>query len=288
MQSASSLPVASSAGRRVVSGGGFKLTEARYPASHREAPHSHRHDLLAFPLRGSATLGLGPRQDDCMTLGLSIIPGSVEHAHTVLSDCCCLILECGPGSLAESVQSALFDRPRVVARDVGVDFGLRLNRELGHADDLAPLAIEGLLLRLCARMAPDAPRRSEPGTPAWLRRVRDRIHATYLRPIRLNELAAEASVHPVYLVRAFRRRFGVPPAAYIRSLRLASAAQSLIESETPLSEVATRSGFADQSQFTRHFTRFAGQSPGAFRSAWSPARRQRCASLSGVGKSTRA
>jgi len=267
MQCASSLPVANSAGRRAVSGGGFKLTEARYPASYREARHTHQHDLLAFPLRGSATLGLGPRRADCVTLGLSIIPGGVEHAHTVLSDCRCLILECGAGSLAETERHALFDRPRVIGRDVGVGFGLQLNRELRQADDLAPLAIEGLLLQLRARLDGESLGRTEPATPPWLRRVRDRIHATYASPVRIAELASEASVHPVYLVRAFRKRFGVPPASYVRSLRLAAAARSLVDSETPLSEVATRSGFADQSQFTRHFTRFAGQSPGAFRSA---------------------
>jgi len=267
MQSVSSLPVANSAGRRVVSGGGFRLTEARYPASYREARHTHQHDLLAFPLRGAATLGLGPRQTDCLTLGLSIVPGGVEHAHTVLADCRCLILECGAGSLVDEERTTLFERPRVVGRDVGVGFGLQLSRELSRADDLAPLAIEGLLLQLRARLDGESAGRAEPAMPAWLRRVRDRIHASYTGPIRIAELAAEASVHPVYLVRAFRRRFGMPPAAYVRSLRLAAAARSLVESRTPLSEIATRSGFADQSQFTRHFTRLAGQSPGAFRSA---------------------
>ena len=266
MPAVASLPVGVNAGREAVSGGGFSLTEARYHAPGAERRHSHRHDLLAFALRGGATLGgLGARPTTCSALGLSIVPGGVEHTHTVSSGCRCLILECGPASLSDEVRGSLFERPRVLETGVAAAFGLALHREFRHSDDLSALSIEGLLLRLTGDLgaAPDA----EPRRPPWLLRVRDRLHAEFRGRIRIAHLAAEASVHPVYLVRAFRRQFGIPPAAYVRGLRLAAAAKLLVSSRARLSEVASRSGFADQSQLTRHFSQVAGQSPGAFRAA---------------------
>ena len=161
----------------------------------------------------------------------------------------------------------LFARPRIIEKGLAAGFGLRLNREFREADDLSPLAIENLLLLLMVGLDGDSAGRSESKMPPWLAPVRDRIHAEFRGRLRIADLAVEASVHPVYLVRAFRRWLGVPPAAYVRRLRLAEAARSLVESKAKLSEVAKRSGYADQSQFTRHFTRVAGQSPGAFRKA---------------------
>jgi AraC family transcriptional regulator len=50
-------------------------------------------------------------------------------------------------------------------------------------------------------------------------------------------------------------------------LRSVERAKHLLQegSDLPLAEVAARAGFSDQSQFTRHFRRVVGVTPGQFR-----------------------
>jgi AraC family transcriptional regulator len=72
-------------------------------------------------------------------------------------------------------------------------------------------------------------------------------------------------VHPVYLARSFRERYGVSVGEYVRRLRLDWAAAQLSATETPVATVAAEAGFADQSHFTRAFKRHMGLTPGRYR-----------------------
>jgi AraC family transcriptional regulator len=99
----------------------------------------------------------------------------------------------------------------------------------------------------------------------WLARALNLLHAGFATPLRVQDLAREADLHPVYLARAFRQRQGCSITAYRRRLQVADAARRLAGSDEPLASVALRSGFADQSHLCRSFRAAAGVSPGAFR-----------------------
>lgn len=58
-------------------------------------------------------------------------------------------------------------------------------------------------------------------------------------------------------------KFGVPPYAYLESVRIRNA-QRLIESGKPLAEVAAEVGFNSQSHLTRHFKKIIGATPGQY------------------------
>jgi AraC family transcriptional regulator len=64
---------------------------------------------------------------------------------------------------------------------------------------------------------------------------------------------------------AFRQSTGLPPHQWLVSERLEKAQDLLVNSATPLVEIAGICGFADQSHFSRVFGRMAGESPGAWR-----------------------
>ena len=70
-----------------------------------------------------------------------------------------------------------------------------------------------------------------------------------------------------HFARAFKRSMGMPPYRFVLMLRIARAKRLLRQNALPLADVATSCGFADQSHFTRAFTRVVGQSPGGFRRA---------------------
>lgn len=63
----------------------------------------------------------------------------------------------------------------------------------------------------------------------------------------------------------FRERVGVPPYAYILSLRLNRAAEQLLSSEKPVSQIAREVGFSDPLYFSRLFRKRNGASPEEFR-----------------------
>jgi AraC-like DNA-binding protein len=54
-------------------------------------------------------------------------------------------------------------------------------------------------------------------------------------------------------------------AEYVRMLRLDWAAARVAKSEEPLSAIALRAGYADQSHFTRAFKRRTGLTPAQYR-----------------------
>ena len=70
---------------------------------------------------------------------------------------------------------------------------------------------------------------------------------------------------PSRLARSFRARFGQSIGSYTRNVRLDWAARAVAHSDAPLARVACEAGFADQSHFTRAFTRRFGVAPGRYR-----------------------
>jgi transcriptional regulator GlxA family with amidase domain len=61
----------------------------------------------------------------------------------------------------------------------------------------------------------------------------------------------------------FHREVGLPPHAYQIQVRVARA-RALIATGVPLAEVASMTGFADQSHLTRLFKRIVGVPPGQY------------------------
>jgi AraC-like DNA-binding protein len=109
------------------------------------------------------------------------------------------------------------------------------------------------------RVAADRPGRER----AAIRRVREYIGAHYERDVSLTELAQLVSFSPFYLARVFRAEIGLPPHAYLESVRIRHA-QRLVALGTPLAQVACATGFADQSHFTHRFKRLIGVTPGQY------------------------
>ncbi|HIF9210863.1 TPA: AraC family transcriptional regulator [Photobacterium damselae] len=78
--------------------------------------------------------------------------------------------------------------------------------------------------------------------------------------VSLNELAQLVSLNPYYLVRLFKKEFGLPPHAYQIQSRLRYATR-LIKKGNKLADVAIQSGFHDQSHFIKHFKKAMGVTP---------------------------
>src|SRR5215510_14944435 len=78
------------------------------------------------------------------------------------------------------------------------------------------------------------------------------IDESFSHGVSLNALAQHVALSPYYLLRVFRAEVGMPPYAYLESVRVRHA-QQLIEAGKSLAEVAMDVGFSSQSHLTRRF-----------------------------------
>lgn len=136
-----------------------------------------------------------------------------------------------------------------------------LLREVWGWESTSPLAIESIFTELVADV-PSKPLSAGAGDK--LQRVLDRLEDDSNSPPSLKELASIADFHPVYLARAFRKRYGLAPSDYIRKRRLHKAV-SLIAQRRTLSAAVSALGFVDESHLHRCFVAEFGMTPGTFR-----------------------
>jgi AraC-like DNA-binding protein len=99
--------------------------------------------------------------------------------------------------------------------------------------------------------------------PEAIRRAQQYIDAHFMHGISLRQIAEHVSLSPYYLLRAFSAHTGMPPYAYLESVRIRHA-QRLIELGTPLAEVAGDVGFSSQSHLTHRFKQIIGVTPGQY------------------------
>lgn len=96
-----------------------------------------------------------------------------------------------------------------------------------------------------------------------IQQARRYIDEYFARGVSLNELAGHVALSPYYFLRVFRTEVGMPPYAYLESVRIGHA-QRLIEKGKPLAEVAAEVGFSSQSHMTRRFKKIIGATPGQY------------------------
>jgi AraC family transcriptional regulator len=104
------------------------------------------------------------------------------------------------------------------------------------------------------------------GLAPWQqRRAEDFLSANIDGNVALTDLAKECGLSVSYFTRAFRQSTGAPPHRWLVERRVDKAKHRLRDTSMALCEIAVDCGFADQSHFTRTFTRVVGISPGAWR-----------------------
>lgn len=97
-----------------------------------------------------------------------------------------------------------------------------------------------------------------------VRHVRTHLETFYGSRIKLEPLASSVGLSVFQLIRLFRSATGLPPYAYLEQIRI-DRAVSMLREGVPVSEVAFRTGFSDQSHLTRFFKRLTGVPPGRYR-----------------------
>jgi AraC family transcriptional regulator len=83
--------------------------------------------------------------------------------------------------------------------------------------------------------------------------------------VTLSDVALACGLSSAYLARSFKKATGMPPYKWLLIQRLELARTLLLSTDDTLTDIASACGFADQSHFTRTFSRLQGVSPGVWR-----------------------
>lgn len=97
--------------------------------------------------------------------------------------------------------------------------------------------------------------------------IEEYIRTHLWEDLSLDALSGRANLSPVYFHRLFCDYFGMTPAAFVLSCRIASAKALLKTGELSISEIASQCGFSSQSYFNFKFKEVTGETPLQYRKA---------------------
>lgn len=140
---------------------------------------------------------------------------------------------------------------------------LRLYREFVARADAAASGVETLLYDLCAHLTKRLD--DDLHEPAWLPQVDAIVRERFREPLDLTAMSSDVGIHATHLCRTFRRFRGRTLSEAMLGVRVQYICQALVESDKSIAEIASESGFTDQSHMTRMFKRLTGYAPGEHR-----------------------
>ena len=135
-----------------------------------------------------------------------------------------------------------------------------------------PLFSESIAVALSAHIAqqystlPQELERHRGGLPpSRLKKVLEYIHANLSDPLQLSTLAEVADTNLYHFARAFKQTVGESPHQYVLRRRIEHAKELLCDPEISVIEASVRTGFVDQSHFSKVFRRLVGTAPTHYR-----------------------
>lgn len=246
--------------------GEINLCETIYSSMLIQPRHTHKNASFSYVLKGNYAETLYHATYSRQASTVVFHPPDESHAVKFESDVRILSVEFSFERLAKIRRhSVIFDDPASCRSEVTNFLGNKIYREFCLMDSFSMLAIEGLILELLAEASRFTAPVSEKSIPRWLVETKEFLHDNFVESFTLEKLAKIAGVHPVYLSRQFRAKFGCTVGEYVRRLRVEYASRQIASTDAPLSEIAHAAGFADQSHLNKTFKTACGMTPAEYR-----------------------
>lgn len=94
----------------------------------------------------------------------------------------------------------------------------------------------------------------------YVRQVKNYIRLSYMRPLRISQIAQQLNLDRRYLSRLFKEQTGIPLQQYLLQVRMEAADQYLSQGYS-VRESAQMSGYEDASNFSKLYRKHFGRSP---------------------------
>lgn len=255
----------------------LELLRATY-ITHVFAPHTHEGFAIGIIERGAQTFIYRGRNRLVMPAGCVALvnPGEVHIGKATTASGWTYRMFYPEASALQAVASELFDRPvDIPFFSFPILYDNVLFQLIRHMHTVledrctSQLERETLFIQVLAhlihRHADDRPPLGRVlREQILMRQVRDFLAGNFNQNVSLQDLADQVGLSRSYLVRIFRKTYGLPPHAYQTQIRIEHAKKQLLAGLS-IAEVALEAGFVDQSHLTRHFKRIVGVPPGQYR-----------------------
>ena len=245
----------------------FILTERVYPPFFRTPNHAHESALFCLVLKGNYTETYGLKKRECLPSTVLFHACDDPHAEYFHED--------GGHSFIVEINKNWIEnvRDRVPIPNISANFrtgnlpliGAKLYKEFKQFDSLSPLIIEGLMMEITGETARQYSKKKKYKKPIWLDKAESYLRERFSESFSLKEVAEFVGIHPVYLAQTFRKFNQMTVGNYVRNIRLENARRQLIYTDLSLTDISYKSGFSDQSHFTRLFKREFGTTPREYR-----------------------
>lgn len=237
------------------------MRRLRLPAGHRFPRHSHADWSIGLVAAGAVRLWRGGVWHPVVRDEATVLHPGETHEGLISTD---EGLRYFAVTAPVGLVGRLADPPREFAGLVQPPGSVR--RLVAATDADAPEERRERSLNALAMLFTWASRTPPADRPGRLlaAEVRRQLDDTFLRPVRICDLAAAQGVAPAVVIRQFRRSFGLSPYAYVISRRV-DHARHLLDAGVSPADAAGRAGFYDQPHLNRHFNRLVGMSPGTYR-----------------------
>jgi AraC family transcriptional regulator len=246
---------------------GFSLTEALYAEGVSLPSHCHANSYLTLVLSGTYRENSAHNEFRWQQGALHFLPEGERHDNQFDTAVRMLRVKIEPVAILKLREdhARSLSEPREITGPLSAWLANRMIREFMAQDDIAMVAMEGVLLEMLAESVRSSDETHGASAPAWLRRVRELLQDSYLQSPSLTALAGIAGVHPVHLSREFHKHFHMTIGEYVRTRRIEQASELLSHSELSLAEIASNCGFSDQSHFCALFKKHSGMTPAKYR-----------------------
>lgn len=232
--------------------------------------HHHDYHQIVIGLSGYAEFEIAGLGGVVAPLSGCLVPANIEHYYEGIGDNRQLIIDLPDDAVSltgsQRALRSLFDRPGYFALDESLQHYLNfLVQEMARAQHASgDLLVTTLLSSLHARLgatltSPCASKRT--ARPLDITRLERYVQERLNQRISVADLARIACLSEAHFGERFRQQTGLTPYQFVMRLRLDAAHKLTTSTNTPLAEIAERTGFANQSALSHAFRRHYGHPP---------------------------
>jgi AraC family transcriptional regulator len=221
----------------------------------------------------------GTKQKEILGYGSCVvIPADILHQSDWEQDVEFTLLLLEPSYLAHVAHETVDgDRVELIPQFAKLDsvisnLGFALKAELDSDGERGRLYAESATTFLAAHLLQHYCNQSQllPDYTGGLPKYRLREAIAYIQAhlgeeISLEAIAKHLNMSQYYFCHLFKQSMGVSPYQYVLQQRINKAKQLLKQQQFTITDVALECGFANQTHFTKHFRKFTGTTPKAYR-----------------------
>ncbi len=103
---------------------------------------------------------------------------------------------------------------------------------------------------------------------AIAKRIKTYLDQHYSAPLSLERIGHALNISPSYLSHVFKKEYGEAPMQYLYKRRIGEAQSLLIDTDTPIGEIADRLCYGTINHFNTVFKKYVGITPGRYRKSF--------------------